>query len=186
MAQKFNFGAGRPAKPRITVENVPALNVFVLRGALVDGATTVWSWRSQKGGEGDNPQAVARMELGNLAITINGSTFVIPVDWIAGTKGGDYPMWLCPACGKRRHTLYVTNRIVCRRCSGLDFLSRHCWNKPALRATRLKRRLTSGRPVYGSRRKRMLELLAEAEQKANGFLSATVASAGSRIRELRK
>lgn len=184
MARK-SFGSGRSAKSRPLVEHALALNVFVLRenGALLDGATTVWSWRSQKADEGDNALAVARMELGNLVITFNGSTFVIAVDWIANRQG-NFPMWICPACGKRRHTLYVTARIVCRRCSGLEYLSRYTWNGAALRAVRLRKRLTSGRPIDRKRRERMLQLLTEAEQKAKGFLAASAASADHRIQGL--
>ena len=49
---------------------------------------------------------------------------------------------------------------------------------------RLRKRLTSGRPIDRKRRERMLQLLTEAEQKAKGFLAASAASADHRIQGL--
>jgi len=64
----------------------------------------------------------ARFQNGKVSLSINGGPEVaIPVDWIANRQG-EFPLFRC--LDKRRHSLYVTDKIACRRCSGLDYLSR--------------------------------------------------------------
>jgi hypothetical protein len=181
MARK-SFGSGRNAKPRTFVDDVPAINVFVLNkaGALVSGVVTDWRWKGNQSGR-------ARAGNGKVSISVDGRPEVaILVDWIDNSQGS-FPLFRCPCCNKRRQSLYIREQIACRRCSGaLDYLSQFAWNRPALRVMRLRKRLVSDPPVYAARRRRMLQLLAAAEQKASSFMAATVSSAEYRIERLRK
>jgi hypothetical protein len=79
---------------------------------------------------------VHRLAARTVDILVNGNR--VPVDWDVQGR----PWFLCPACGRRRQHLYL-DELVCRRCAGLDYSSRHLHRTvPGLhRIRRLRRKI---------------------------------------------
>jgi hypothetical protein len=92
------------------IENRARLDVFELNryGAFLEGAVTTLRW-------GEKPYQLAAR---SVDILVNGNRVL--VDWDVHGR----PWFLCPACDRRRQHLYL-EELVCRRCAGLDYSSRH-------------------------------------------------------------
>ena len=51
-------------------------------------------------------------------ILVNGNR--VPITWDVQGR----PWFVCPGCGRHRQHLYL-DELLCRRCAGLDYISRH-------------------------------------------------------------
>jgi hypothetical protein len=108
---------------RLATNAVPRLDVFMLHrsGALTPGAVTRWQWPL--------PTMIitvtARVEGHRLFLQINdGPEVAYGVILRPGTTGNTYPFLEC-TCERSARYLYIhENRIACRRCQDLVYLSR--------------------------------------------------------------
>jgi hypothetical protein len=92
------------------VENRLRLDAFKLNrlGAFVEGAVTRLAW-------GENTYQLARH---TPNILVNGNPVLVTWD----EQGR--PWFACGRCGRRVKHIYL-DELVCRRCAGLDYASRH-------------------------------------------------------------
>jgi hypothetical protein len=139
------FGTGGYPHPRrkpVNTDAVPALNVHTLYrvGALIAGTTTRWQWLHPV-----TPLTIlVRAETSRVGLAVDGADEVlVQIAYEPGTRGGGYPLFICPACHTQRWHLYARDfRFACRVCHCLDYRSRHEFWSPALRrAAKLRRRL---------------------------------------------
>ena len=128
-------------------DDVPRLNVHALAGALHDGAASHWAWA--------DTTVTMRAEPARLVLTIGGRDMVVPIEWIPGTTGGEWPLFRCPRCDRRRGHLYLAgagDAIVCRVCLRLVYCTTHSKSPAPWLARRLRRKLGPGpRPSRGGR-----------------------------------
>ena len=179
----MRFGSGWPSHTvsRLTTRQMPAFNVQALRraGALGPGVVSEWRWRDS------DPLATTRGTSSTLFVSVaGGPEKAVQVDYVPGSLGGSFPLFVCPECSVRRWSLYLADdQIACRQCLGLAYQSRHTTRPAMLRAAQLRKRLLS--PVVGKRRHRMIELLEAAEARASADLTITLAAAKRRSRSIR-
>jgi hypothetical protein len=114
------FGVGgRPRKPRTCVEHVPRIGVKDLAGVPFTGS--------------------AREE---VRVVTDGRPEVLEVVCDARFFGGDgQRFFLCPACSRKVQHLYLRDRLACRRCSGLDYASKHTCRQGLNRVRRLREKI---------------------------------------------
>ena len=114
------FGSGRPRKPRPLVETTARICAYDL-AASPDGP-------------------LAREE---LSVVVDGRPEVLEVVWDARFFGGDGQRYfLCPVCARKVFHLYLRDeRLACRRCSGLDYRSRHVRRRGLNRVRRLREKI---------------------------------------------
>ena len=96
--------------PDRLIENRACLDVFWLNriGAFTEGTITELRW-------GKKPYQLARQ---TPDILVNGNR--VPIAWDVQGR----PWFVCPGCGQHRQHLYL-DELLCRRCAGLDYISRH-------------------------------------------------------------
>ena len=110
----FYFAAGRPPRPRATVENTPRIPQPPSKGLAWEQVTVV----------------------------INGTEWRLEVvrhERIHGTQG----FWLCPMeCQRPRlHLYWHKGQVGCRECLGLSYACKTTRNTAAMRARKLRRKL---------------------------------------------
>jgi hypothetical protein len=181
----MSFGKGAPRIPRLTVEDVPALNVFALHraGALVAGTVTTWQWICPA----TTLTTQVRAEIARVFISVaGGPENVVQIEYLPQYLGGDRPYFVCPGCTTRRWALHLQGqRIVCRRCCNLDYACRHEWEPALRRAAKLRQRLTDDRKIAARHRRRMIAQLRAAEAVAAAALTAMLAAVERRSKRIR-
>jgi len=127
---------------------------------------------------------------GEVEFVVGGAKVVVEVERQPRPRGGAQGYWRCPRCDRRCCSLFVIGigSLLCRKCAGLDYRSRHVLHPALTKAAKLRKRIGAQPGVLSKLPKRRphwrrdywartVAQLAEAERVLVDMLNATVRAA---------